>query len=131
MVSLEATTLFSHLSPGELESLHRATCERTYAAGQEIFKEGDPGDGVYVVKSGVVQISALVSNAERVVFSRMLAGDFFGEMSLIDNQPRSATASAEQACEVYFIPYQAMLDMLHRSPQFWPKLVEVMSHRQR
>jgi signal transduction histidine kinase len=131
MVPLEATMLFSHLSADELATLRQAAKERSFAAGQEVFKEGDPGDGVYVVKEGMVQISALVAGVERVVFSRILPGDFFGEMSLIDNQPRSATASAEQPSELYFVPRQAMLDMLHRSPQFWPKLVEVMSHRQR
>ena len=131
MVPLEATTLFGHLAPAELDSLRRATCERSFTTGQEIFKEGDPGDGVYVVKEGVVQISALVGGAERVVLARFLPGDFFGEMSLIDNQPRSATASVTQACDLYFIPRQAMLDMLQRSPQFWPRLLEVMSHRQR
>ena len=131
MVPLEATSLFGHLSSRELETLRQAARECSFAAGQEIFKEGDSGNGVYVVKEGVVQISALVPGAERVVFARLLAGDFFGEMSLIDHQPRSATASAEQPCELYFIPRQAMMAMLERSPHFWPKLVEVMSHRQR
>ena len=60
MVALDASKLFCHLRPAELASLQHIANERSYAAGKEIFKEGDEGDGVYVVRDGLVEISGLV-----------------------------------------------------------------------
>jgi hypothetical protein len=53
MVALEASKLFCQLTPPELNALRRVVREQTYAAGREIFKEGDNGDGVYVVRDGL------------------------------------------------------------------------------
>ena len=58
MVTLDASPLFRGLKPDELAALKKAAQERSYSAGEEIFKEGDSGDGVYVVKEGHVDISA-------------------------------------------------------------------------
>ncbi len=93
MVPLETSKLFSCLLPAELDSLKAVTRELTFAPAREIFKEGDAGDGLYIVKSGLVQISAAVSQTERHVFSRLLPGDLFGEMAVLDRQPRSACAT--------------------------------------
>src|SRR6185436_13127613 len=104
MVTLQASKLFSHLPAAELQSVLTAVQEREFAAGEHIFEEGDPGDGVYVVKSGSVQISTLLANGERIVFARVAPGDVFGEMAVLDNQPRSAVAAAETNTTVYFVP---------------------------
>ena len=66
MVPLETSKLFSCLLPAELDSLKAVTRELTFAPAREIFKEGDAGDGLYIVKSGLVQISAAVSQTERM-----------------------------------------------------------------
>ena len=118
MLPLESCKLFSSLSPEEWTSLKRVTGEKTFAGGTEIFKEGDAGDVLYVVKQGLVQISAVMGNGERQVLSRVPAGEVFGEMAIIDNQPRSATALAEVESTLYVVPREHMIAMLTSSPQF-------------
>ena len=81
MVTLEDCPLFHQLSPAELKVLRAAALEKTFSPEQEIFKEGDTGDGVYVVKDGSVQISGLIGKDVRHVFSRVRPGDVFGEMA--------------------------------------------------
>src|SRR5690348_9350405 len=96
MVSLENSKIFSQLKPAELAELRGMALERTLGADQEIFKEGDAGDGVYVVKDGVVEISVAVGQSGRQVFSTVEPGDIFGEMAVIEDKPRSASAVARK-----------------------------------
>ena len=131
MVALEASILFCQLSPPELENLHRVASERSYAAGQEIFKEGDEGDGVYVVRDGLVEISGLVDQKVRLVFSKISPGDMFGEMAVIDSKPRSACAVAKADTKVYFIPRAEMLALVARSPALALVLLREISDRLR
>jgi CRP/FNR family cyclic AMP-dependent transcriptional regulator len=91
---LEALPLFRHLKPAELQALRIIARERRFNRGQEIFLEGEPGDGVYFVKHGIVEISS--GKGGRHVFSRLGPGEIFGEMAVIEDRPRSATASAVQ-----------------------------------
>ena len=129
MVTLEASKLFRHLPAGELKPLLASAQEIRFAAGREIFKEGDPGDGVYVVKSGLVVISALIGAGKRHSFSRVLPGDFFGEMAVLDHQPRSACAAAESETEVYFVPRERMVELLTHSAELCMTLLQEISRR--
>ncbi|TAK94328.1 MAG: cyclic nucleotide-binding domain-containing protein, partial [Verrucomicrobia bacterium] len=61
MVALESAELFRGLKPEELAALRLIVAERQFATGKEVFHEGDPGDGVYVVKDGLVEISGLMN----------------------------------------------------------------------
>jgi signal transduction histidine kinase len=131
MATLESSKLFSPLPPAELLALRTVTREISFASGQQIFKEGDPGDGIYVVKTGLVQISAVLENGERHVFSQVVPGDVFGEMAALDNQSRSASASAEQETTVYFVPRNEILNLLKRSPELSLTLVQEISRRLR
>ena len=131
MLALETSRLFAGLSEPDLRTLKEAVRIQSYAAGQEIFTEGDVGDGLYVVRIGSAQISAFVNDQERRTLSRVESGDFFGEMAVVDNEPRSATAAAETATEVYFIPREFVLAMLERSPQLAVNLMREFSLRLR
>lgn len=131
MVPLESSKLFSCLLPAEFNSLQAVTREMTFGRGEEIFKEGDTGDGLYIVKSGLVQISAAISQTERHIFSRVLPGDLFGEMAVLDSQPRSACATAENETEVYFIPRDRFMVMLEVSPRLSISLMQEISQRLR
>src|SRR6266511_3311107 len=129
MVALEASKLFRQLPAGKLMPLLASSQEMRFAAGREIFKEGDPGEGVYVVKSGQVVISAMVGAGKRHSFSRVLPGDFFGEMAVLDQQPRSACAAADTETEVYFVPRERMIELLTHSPDLCMTLLQEISRR--
>src|ERR1700722_11049389 len=129
MVTLETCPLFNQLAPPELKLLQASAQEKKFAGDQEIFKEGDTGDGVYVVKAGTVQISGLVGKDVRHVFSRVPPGEIFGEMAVLENKPRSASAIAVGPTVVYFIPRDAMLKLVETSPQLSLGLLREISHR--
>jgi signal transduction histidine kinase len=130
VVTLESIPLFRQLNRTELQTLRLIAQERRFAAGQEIFREGAPGDGVYFVKSGLVEISA-GQGAGRRVFSLLGPAEIFGEMSVIEHRPRSATAAAGPDTEVYFLPRGEMLSFIQRSPGLAFALLQQISHRLR
>jgi CRP-like cAMP-binding protein len=68
VVKLECSKLFGQLPVQELEALLKIVTEKVFSAGSEIFKEGDQGNGMYVVKEGLVEISALLNTQVRHVF---------------------------------------------------------------
>ena len=131
MAELHDNRLFSALDSAELQLLRQQCIERELPAHTEIFKEGDPGDGIYVIRTGQVQISALIEQKERRVLGRLGPGDFFGEMAVLDSEPRSATASTEQPTSLYFIPRESMLALLETSPRLAVRLVREFSQRMR
>jgi signal transduction histidine kinase len=131
VVGLESIALFRSLNREELQALRFITQERQFASGLEIFQEGTPGDGVYFVKDGQVEISGLVGGNTRRVFSQLGPGEIFGEMAVIEHRPRSATATALKDTVVYFIPRGEMLSLIERSPSLAFNLLQQISHRLR
>jgi signal transduction histidine kinase len=131
VVGLESITLFRNLGRDELHALRFITQERRFAANAEIFHEGDPGDGVYFVKDGLVEISSIVGGNTRHIFSQLGPGEIFGEMAVIEHRPRSATAIAAKDTDVYFIPRGEMLSLIERSPALAFSLLQQISHRLR
>jgi signal transduction histidine kinase len=131
MLPLESCKLFGSLAPADLAALKSVAKEIRFAGGAEIFKEGDAGDALYAIAAGAVQISGIVAQGERQIFSRLPAGEVFGEMAVIDNQPRSASALAEVETMVYRIPREAFLALLERSPQFSFSMMREITRRLR
>jgi signal transduction histidine kinase len=131
MISLESNKLFRELLPAELEQLHGATRELTFAAQQPIFRQGDPGDGIYFVKEGLVQISTTVSNGESKELSKIAPGDLFGEMAVLDNEPRSASATADKPTTVYFISRDELRKLLEGLPRLYSAMVRDTFRRMR
>ena len=131
MPGLESIALFRDLNPEELQALRLIAQERQFATGSEIFREGTPGDGVYFVKAGRVEISGFVSSHVHRVFSQLGPGEIFGEMAVIEHRPRSANATALSATEIYFIPRDEMLSLIKRSPVLAFGLLQQISHRLR
>jgi signal transduction histidine kinase len=131
VVNLEHSKLFAQVESAELDSLRKISQEQSYAAGSEIFKEGDAGDGLYVVREGLVEISILVGQNVRYVFSQIEPGDMFGEMAVLEDKPRSASAVARKATQVYFISREQMLQWVDTSPALALGLLREISSRLR
>ena len=131
MVALEQAELFRLLKPAELAPVRATAQERTFASGQEIFREGDPGDGIYVVTSGLVEISGLLNKDQRQVLSQVGPGQIFGEMAIIEQLPRSACATAVQPTTVVFLGRPEMQTLIERCPTLASALLQLVSHRLR
>ena len=120
---------FSGALRAELEALQHAGETRRFGAGEIIFSAGDAGDGFYVIESGRVQIVAAFGGAEPRVLATIGAGDFFGEMAVLDDAPRSATAKAETDTRAAFISRDDLLDLLDRQPRLALTLIREFSNR--
>ena len=86
------------VSDTELHFLAQGAQIRSYAAGEVLFQQGDPADGLYLIRRGSVTVSRLLGGRE-IVLSYVAAGNYVGEMALISNAPRSATVRAAVATE--------------------------------
>jgi signal transduction histidine kinase len=131
MIALESTKLFGGLPPADLAMLNSSAHVRDFPSGHIIFKEGDQGDGMYVVRAGAVQISAIMGQGERIPLARLKAGDYFGEMAVIDDEPRSASATAEGDTSVFYLPRELVQQLLERSPILAVALIREFSRRMR
>lgn len=131
MSGLEQSNLFRNLPPAELRSLEETAELRRYERGQVVFKEGDPGEGIYILQSGSVRITKWINASEEAELTRLEPGDFFGEMAVLDGEPRSANAVAELESHAYFIPSISLKECLERSPRLAVNLFREFSLRLR
>ncbi len=131
MAPSEKSRHFGSLLTEALHAVQQTGQMKSFQQGDVIFSQGDPGDGLYVVLEGLVQMSALVNDKERRVLSRVGPGDFFGEMAMFDNEPRSATARAEQPSRVVFITREDFLKVLASNPALALCLMREFSLRMR
>lgn len=103
MVKLEVLSgspLFEMLSNQELEYVADLSRPRKLGAGQVVFEEGELGDSLYVIASGEVEVVRKDKTGQPKVLATLTAPQFFGEMSLIDKEYRSATVRAKTDCEL-------------------------------
>jgi CRP/FNR family cyclic AMP-dependent transcriptional regulator len=95
--------LFANLTERELEKIKDICVSETHAKDTILFLEGDPGNRCYLIIKGEVRVSKFIPNIGEEALSVLKAGDYFGEMALIDNFPRSAHAIANTDIEVIVI----------------------------
>ena len=110
--------LFKCLGEYQLEELARIAVKRSFPGGV-IFRELDEADGVYILESGVAQVtkSAAVAGGPEAVLATLYQGNCFGEISLIDGLPRSANVTAIVPIVCYFLPRDAFIHALMENPQ--------------
>ena len=112
--------------PGTWKLLQHTSNNISFAAGQVIFKQGDVGDFMYAVQEGEVEIRLHDKVVEIVE-----PGGILGELALIDNRPRAATAIARTDCKIVPIDENSFAYMVQQTPHFAIHVMEVMAERLR
>ena len=119
---LSTCPLFSQLDLAERAQILIIGQRQSYRSDQVIFREGDPGDGLFIVISGSVRISRQSAAGEEAL--AVLEPDaYFGEMALIDFLPRAASAIANGPSDVFFIPLIALRTVLETNHQIALKVL--------
>lgn len=95
---LQKSRLFDNLLPEELEMLGELCVAKRFKTTEVIFEKGDVGDSLFVMVEGEVEVLVREAGGGAVVLATLKAPDFFGEMSLIDKEYRSATVRAKTDC---------------------------------
>jgi CRP/FNR family cyclic AMP-dependent transcriptional regulator len=103
---------------------------RDFPAGGVVFEEGDPGSRMYVIQSGEVRILKRIGTRD-ITLARLAAGEAFGEMALLEGQPRSATALVEVASRILVIDEAAFGDLVRRNGEIALRLLRRLSSRLR
>ncbi len=110
--ALSRIAIFSGLASRSLERLAAIASEEEHGGGAYVFREGDRGDKLYLILSGRIRISREVSGMGEEALAILEAGACFGEMSLIDDSPRSADAKVHERCKLLVISKEAMEDAI-------------------
>ena len=113
---LTAVPLFERLDEEERALLAAQLEVVEVPAGETLFKRGDPGDSIFIVAEGEVEIFVNDTTGQRIVFETAKRGDFFGELSLLDGDPRSASAVAIQATRALVVDRGDLTLLFQRHP---------------
>src|SRR5438477_12964353 len=95
--SLKAVPFFTQLSEGEIELVRSLAAEKHYPKNAVVLTEGEMGDSLYMIQSGKVKVFIGDENGREIILKILAPGAFFGEMSMIDKQPRSASVRTIEA----------------------------------
>jgi CRP/FNR family transcriptional regulator len=128
---LHGVSVFSTLSPEELERVAQVAVPRRFAAGEVIFKEGDEGTSCYIVRSGRARAIREHPDGRSITLAHFARGDIFGEMAMLDGERRSATVETVEGTETIAIPSADMHRLLREYPDISVKLIAALGRRLR
>jgi CRP/FNR family transcriptional regulator, cyclic AMP receptor protein len=126
---LERNRLFRGLSAATIARISALAVRRPYPQGAIVFSQGDPGDALYGVVTGRIRISASTREGKEMFLNIMEPGDTFGEIALLDGNPRTAAATATEPCELMIISRAQFLALLQREPTLAIHLLQLLCQR--
>lgn len=128
---LRQVSFLDQLDLAQLENLSSSLIEESFRRDSTIVRADSPGDSMYFIAQGQAKV-VLTAGADReVILATLGAGDFFGEMSLLDGRPRSATVMAIEPCKTFKLTRQATLELIRAKPEIALALLAEMSTRLR
>jgi CRP-like cAMP-binding protein len=129
--NLRNTPLFSALDNEAAIALQQTMVPQSIKKGNTLFQEGDPGDRLYVVTEGKIKLSHASGDGRESVLMVLGPGDMFGEISLFDPGPRTATASAVTDSKVLSLSNTDLIPWLAGRPEVAQSLLQALAHRLR
>ncbi len=131
VAALGQVSLFSLVSKGDLKKLAQNCSSHQYAPGEVIIREGEQGAGLFVILTGhVAVIKGLGSERERQV-GQFGPGNYFGEMALVDNFPRSASVKALEAVRAFSLEQWDFRKYIQKYPSIAVEIMQVLARRLR
>lgn len=128
---LRSIPMFAGLNDDDLAALSTALARREFKAGKMIFALGDAGNAMYIVDSGDVNIHLPGQNSQRISLKDVSRGEYFGELALFDEKPRSASAVATSDTVLLELKHDTLAGYLERRPAAAMAILRTMSERLR
>jgi CRP/FNR family cyclic AMP-dependent transcriptional regulator len=129
--SLRRCALFRDVDEKALRVVATQLRRRRFRRNEVIFHQGDPGDSLHVVSSGTVKIVLPSAEGEEAIIATLRPGDFFGELSLLDGAPHSASVVALEAAETMALPRDTFRELLDKDPGLRDALLAGLTHELR
>ena len=123
VLTLKQVPVFKDFSDKEFSELEKLMHHRTYSTGEFIFKNRAPGEGMYIIMHGLVKITIGTRTNHENILAELGEGDFFGELALFDDDPRSANAIATMDCELLGFFTQDLMTLQERNPVLGLKIL--------
>ena len=114
---IENIELLSHLSRERLSLVAQSCMWRRFKRGEQILSRDSESRDLYFVASGKVEVANFSSNGREIAYATIAEGGYFGELSAIDDRPRSAAVTASEDCVVAVMPRTAFIDLIRDDPQ--------------
>ena len=131
LARLAQSFLFADLPPDRLSAaLKDCQCLRL-PEKKDVYRRGEPGKEMCIVLSGGVKISALSADGKEIIFDLLSAGDFFGELSMLDGKPRTATVTTLVPSVLVVLERNFFMPFLEDNPSTAIRLLHIMAHRMR
>jgi CRP/FNR family transcriptional regulator, cyclic AMP receptor protein len=127
--TLRNVPIFHYLDNDELAELAAHIDEATFNTNQVIFKAGDPGGNMHIVLNGKVETFIVDGDGERIVLSDVEAGEMFGELSLLDSEPRSASAIALAPTRTFIIDRDDLQRLFGKKPAAALDILRILGQR--
>ncbi|MEO8802531.1 MAG: DUF1003 domain-containing protein [Rudaea sp.] len=128
---LRSIPMFFGLSDEDLDALSQALERQTFKVGSMIFAQGESGSAMYIVEDGDVNIFLPGEASRRISLNDIGRGEFFGELALFDEKPRSASALATSDCVLLELKHATLADYLQQRPRAAMAILRTMSSRLR
>ncbi len=131
IASLRVIPMFSGVSTEVLTLIASLLIERRFPKHKTIVEEGAPGDYMYIISEGRVKVTKLSGDGREKILELLEVGDFFGEMSLFDEAPRSASVKAMSDVRILALARNDFLRLLSRSPDLALSVIQELTRRLR
>lgn len=125
---LQNVYLFKNLSSEQMEVVSEAGRLETFNAGDDIFAQGDSAQALYVIKYGSIRIHQKSSSGDNIEVANLGTGSHFGEMALVDGEPRSASATAIEKSEIVVLDYEKLNSILDKHVSIAASFYKELAH---
>jgi len=129
--ALKDITLFSGIDDESLKFLEKVAVKKTFPKNTILFSKGDETDSLYIIKSGMVKAIIVDEEGKEMILSIHRPGEYFGEMSLIDKEPRSATLITKEPTQLLIIHRKDFMEVFNSNPDMVYDLFRVLLKRLR